>query len=95
MMPNISSFNVAYDADADVLYITKVAGPAARGIEDSHGIVWRYDSGGALMSATVVDFHEFWAGRSKDLADELSRQFHIPANQAQVVVDRALELGDG
>jgi uncharacterized protein YuzE len=94
LMANVSSFNVTYDADSDVLYLSKRKAAAARGLEDGSGIVWRYDRNGELIGATVLDFHEIWAGRSDVLANELSIRFELPVPQMRVVVDRALDDGD-
>ncbi len=90
-MSNISSFNVTYDRDGDVLYISKRKAPASRGIEDNAGIVWRYDSEGELIGATVVDFYERWFKDKDALAARLSREFHITPPQARVVLDHALD----
>ena len=85
------SFNVAYDAKSDVLYITarREASPRAR--EDRLGIVWRYGSDGDLIGATVMDFREIWSERASELADRLAERFDIPAPQALNVVEHALE----
>lgn len=90
-MSNINSFNVTYDPDGDVLYISKRKAPAARGVEDKFGIVWRYDSGGELIGATIVDFYDRWFRDKDALAVRLSREFHITPPQARVVLDHALE----
>ena len=85
------SFNVAYDARTDVLYITARREPSSRGIEDSHGIVWRYGENGDLIGATVVDFVEIWSDNDEGLATELASHFDIPQPQALNVVRHALE----
>jgi len=90
-MSGISSFNVTYDRDGDVLYISKRKIPAARGIEDKFGIVWRYDNDGELIGATIVDFYERWFKDKDALAVRLSSEFHITPPQARVVLDHALE----
>lgn len=90
-MPNVAAFRVVYDAGSDVLYISTRREAAARGIEDANGIVWRYDGAGALIGATVVDFHDRWVDHTSKLAEEISRHFHIPVPQARGVVDRGLE----
>lgn len=90
-MSNIHSFNVTYDRDGDVLYISKRKAPAARGIEDQFGIVWRYDSNGELIGATIVDFYERWYKDKDTLAVRLSREFDITPPQARVVLDHALK----
>jgi uncharacterized protein YuzE len=92
-MSKILSFNVTYDAGADVLYITRRRDVAVRGIEDENGIVWRYDLVGEVLSATVMDFREIWETKQHELAGELSRGFHIPDNQAEVVISYALNEG--
>jgi uncharacterized protein YuzE len=85
-MSKILSFNVTYDADADVLYISKQHDVAERGVEDENGIVWRYARGGEVLSATILDFRDFWDARYRELAKELARGFHIPAPQAERVL---------
>lgn len=85
------SFNVAYDAIADVLYITARREPAARGLEDAHGIVWRYGAEGDLIGATVMDFRDVWAQKADALADQIAFRFDVPAQQALNVVEHALE----
>lgn len=90
-MAKNSSFNVVYDAGADVLYIIKKDVPAARGVEDRFGIVWRYDGDGDLIGATVVDFYDQWFSERPLLADKIAQNFHIPTKQAKVVVDHAME----
>jgi uncharacterized protein YuzE len=85
------SFNVTYDIDSDVLYISTRQEPAVRGVEDRNGIVWRYDGGGELIGATVVDFYERWFAQQPLLADEISRKFHVPSPQAKVVIEHALQ----
>jgi uncharacterized protein YuzE len=90
-MSRINSFNVTYDRDGDVLYVSKRKAPASRGVEDQYGIVWRYDSDGELIGATIVDFYRRWFKEKDDLAVRLSREFHITPPQARVVLDHALE----
>ena len=94
-MSKVSSFNVTYDRDSDVLYISTRREAAARGVEDSYGIVWRYDREGELIGATVVDFYDNWFNKQSQLADELSRRFHIPTPQAKVVLDHAFGSRQG
>ena len=89
-MNDIKSFQVSYDTIADVLYITVRKEPAASGVEDCHGIVWRYDSNGELIGATVVDFYDEWYSKQVELTQEISRHFHIPAPQAKIIVEKAM-----
>lgn len=86
-MSNDASFNVQYDSRADVLYIARRIEPAAKGIEDRYGIVWRYDGAGELLSATIMDFHDRWQDREVELAGRLSDRFGITARQMMVVLD--------
>jgi uncharacterized protein YuzE len=74
-MSNLRPFNVVYDRESDVLYISTRREPAARGIEDKNGIVWRYDRQGELIGATVLDFHDHWFNQGPLLAGEISRHF--------------------
>jgi uncharacterized protein YuzE len=89
-MPKSVSFNVAYDARADVLYITVRREAAGKGVEDQHGIVWRYGRDGDLIGATVVDFVDIWGSRGDALAAELASHFDIPEAQALNVIEHAL-----
>lgn len=90
-MTKINSFNVVCDKGSDVLYIIKTDAPAARGKEDSYGVVWRYDGDGNLLGATVMDAYDRWHDDRKTLATRISDQFHIPTQQADVVLDHAFE----
>jgi len=91
-MTDIASFSVAYDRRADVLYIAEAVRPAARGVEDKFGIVWRYDSNGQLIGATIMDFIESWSDNPSALAEKIAERFKIPVAHAGVIVKRALEM---
>jgi len=84
-------FVVSYDSNADTLYVTSKTEPAARGVEDGLGIVWRYTDDGDVISATIMDFHDIWSGKKEILANELAERFQIPRPQAQIVIDHALQ----
>ncbi|MGE7367922.1 DUF2283 domain-containing protein [Neorhizobium sp. NPDC001467] len=88
----MSEFTVAYDAKVDVLYISKRIEQAARGTEDTTGIVWRYNGRGELISATVMDFRDLWNERRHQLADTISYHFGIPPAAAENVVEHAFDL---
>jgi hypothetical protein len=90
-MTDFLRFSVAYDQSGDVLYITTPLVPATKGIEDRHGIVWRYGPDGALLGATIMDFVEMWSDKPEALAHELASHFDIPEPQALNVVEHALE----
>ena len=90
-MSNVSSFQVLYDRDSDVLYISTRQVPAARGVEEPSGVVWRYDRDGELIGVTVVDFHDHWFTRRGVLAKEMARRFDIPTPQVCVVLEHAME----
>jgi uncharacterized protein YuzE len=90
-MSDLPSFNVAYDRGSDVLYITARKAPSHRGIEDSQGIVWRYDREGELIGITIVDFYDRWYLHRPELARKISEGFHIPERQAKTVVDHAID----
>lgn len=89
-MIDMPSFNVTYDKDSDVLYISSRKVPAYRGIEDAHGVVWRYDRGGELIGMTVVDFYDRWYLNRPELARKISEGFHIPERQAEIVINHAI-----
>jgi uncharacterized protein YuzE len=74
---------VSYDPDADVLYLSIRQAPAARGIEDRDGIVWRYDNNDKLIGVTIIDYHEQWAGRFRQLVGDLSEKFNIPKQEIE------------
>jgi len=90
-MSNVSSCQVLYDRDSDVLYISTRQVPAARGVEEPSGVVWRYDREGELIGVTVVDFHDYWFNRRGVLAREISRRFDLPRPQVCVVLEHAME----
>lgn len=85
------SFNVYYDRDGDVLYITYKRAISSRGIEDQPGVVWRYGNDGELLSVTVIDFNHYWFSKRDQLAGEISKKFDIPTKQARVVLDHAMD----
>jgi uncharacterized protein YuzE len=88
-MSNVTSFNVTYDADSDVLYISKRKAPAASGVQDKYGFVWRYDADGDLIGLTVLDFKDFWCAKRDILENEISEHFSISRAQANVVLSHA------
>ena len=89
-MRNIREFKIAYDKDADVLYITTPHQPAHRGVEDESGLVWRYGVEGRPLGCTVMDFSEYWyPTRKRLLARELARNLEIPSAQIERVLDHA------
>jgi uncharacterized protein YuzE len=89
-MTGFKQFNVTYDVHADVLYISTRRARSARGIEDSYGVVWRYDGEGELIGATIVDFNEYWHDKHELLSRELSKRFDIPRKQAETVLDHVV-----
>jgi uncharacterized protein YuzE len=90
-MSDFKSFNVTYDRDSDVLYISARREPAARSIEDPIGVVWRYDRNGDLIGATLVDYGEMWYTRRAELAERLSRGFDIPVGQINAILNHAMD----
>jgi uncharacterized protein YuzE len=90
-MPRIGPFNVAYDHDSDVLYVSIRREAAMRGVEDKFGTVWRYDKDGELLGVTIVDFREVWADRGVALAEEISQGFKVPVGSAMAVIVQTLE----
>ncbi|RYX90976.1 MAG: DUF2283 domain-containing protein [Bradyrhizobiaceae bacterium] len=91
-MNSILEFKVLYDRDSDVLYISTRDAPAARGIEDSHGIVWRYDGQGSLIGATVIDYHDHWHTKRSDLTEAIASKFEIPQGAAERVLEHAKDF---
>jgi hypothetical protein len=83
-----------YDADADVLYLNRSREPAARGVEDESGIVWRYRSDGVLVGATLVDFQHLQECMGEAaLTIELSQKFGLSQEEASVTLLAAIVGG--
>lgn len=74
-MTETQALRVTYDRSADVLYVSARQEPATKGVQDRRGIVWRYDRTGALIGATILDYHELWGLRRSELTKELSKRF--------------------
>ena len=76
----MSDFDVAYDKNADVLYIsTKLTGPSYRS-EGENGIVWSHQiADGRLVSMTVMDFNAQCQNRLALLTEQLNEQLHSPS----------------
>ena len=76
----MSDFDVAYDKNADVLYIsTKLTGPSYIS-EGESGIVWSHQiADGRLVSMTVLDFNAQWQNRLAQLTEQLNEQLHAPS----------------
>jgi uncharacterized protein YuzE len=89
-MSAVRSFNVQYDKDSDVLYISSRDAPASKGIEEPQGMVWRYDPRGDLIGLTLINFHDYWRLRRPELVHDISIKFEMPAPQAEHLLDRAL-----
>jgi hypothetical protein len=90
-MNRIDPFSASYDAESDVLYISRNHEVAVRGVEDESGVVWRYDEHGVLIGATVMDFREAWLDRLAALSDEISSRFDAPAREIAAAIDDAVD----
>ncbi|WP_085338753.1 DUF2283 domain-containing protein [Aquidulcibacter paucihalophilus] len=75
----MSDFDVAYDKNADVLYIsTKLTGPSYTS-EGEDGIVWSHQvADGRLVSMTVLNFNARWQSRLAQLTEQLTEQLYAP-----------------
>lgn len=75
----MSDFDVTYDQNADVLYIsTKLTGPSYTS-HGADGIVWSHQiADGRLVSMTVLDFNAQWQSRLALLTEHLTEQLHAP-----------------
>jgi uncharacterized protein YuzE len=89
---NQMAFRIIYDHDSDVLYVSSAQKPAAKGIESDDGIVWRYDSQGSLIGATVMDYHENWNRKIEDLVAELALRFGVPAQAIEQAMAANVDL---
>lgn len=86
------SFNVTYDKRADVLYLNSKVGGGADSRLDKLGILWMYDDDGDLVGATILNFYDRWFSNPTDLAEKLSKRFHLPVPQTNTVLDKAFSL---
>ena len=84
---HLVSFNVIYDSGSDVLYISTRKETAIRGIEDKHGIVWRYAANDELIGVTMIDFRSGWSNRQIELAREISFRFNISLQRAENLLE--------
>ncbi|MCW5691471.1 MAG: DUF2283 domain-containing protein [Pseudolabrys sp.] len=86
-MTNLKRFEVVYDADNDVLYISAPGESAGRGAEDRPGVVWRYDRLGHPVGVTIIDFAHYWYQRRSTLVPEISERLEVPAAQVETILD--------
>jgi hypothetical protein len=90
-MPNKVSLDISYDDLTDVLYVSASCPRATKNMEEVAGLVLRYDpQTHDPVAATVMDFHEYWCPRRRELAAHLADFFRISTNEAK----RVLELID-
>lgn len=78
-----------YDRHTDVLYLAARKEAASKAKTDPSGIVWRYDTNGKLVGATVMDFHDIWDGKFSELAALLAQHFLIPRTNVLRTLERA------
>ena len=82
-------FNLEYDHDDDVLYVTKKTNEPAYAQEEEPGVFWRYSAtDNSLVGMTVVDFKSYWQPRVESLMQQFSDHFHVSTGEA-------LEMFDG
>lgn len=86
-MARLKRFEVIYDADSDVLYISAPGEPADIGTEDRPGIVWRYDMSGRPVGVTIIDFSHYWYERRASLVPEISERLEVPSKQVETILD--------
>ena len=90
-MSDVASLHISYDRRADVLYIAD-GNEAARGVQDKHGIIWRYNKNDAAVGATIMDFREEWEKIPDVLSSLISNRIGLPARYARELVDKGLQL---
>lgn len=74
----MSSLNVSYDGDADVLYLALGQPVPALTDEDDHGLLVRHAvSDGHACGVTVLGFHRAWQARSQALSELVGRHLHV------------------
>ena len=88
-MPEPTPIQTTYDADSDVLYLTRAGAVASRGVEDENGFVWRMGADGALVGLTVLDYRERWAGDRSLLLRDMAERFAITPAQALALLAQA------
>jgi uncharacterized protein YuzE len=89
-MTNLKRFEVIYDRDADILYISAPNEPAERGVEEHPGIVWRYDESGAPVGVTIIDFANHWYDRRITLVPEISERLDVTEKQVENILIYAI-----
>ena len=68
----------SYDRKADVLYVALRKARGVVGAYSNDGIIVRRDAySGEPVGVTVMDFHEDWSNRRRELAAILSRELHL------------------
>jgi uncharacterized protein YuzE len=90
-MSRIGPFNVTYDHESDVLYVSTRREGAIHGMEDEFGVLWRYDKAGTLIGVTIVDFRDVCAERGADLMRDMSRGFDTPVEAVQAAIEHGLK----
>ena len=84
------TFNVTYDRESDVLYISRKDVPASRGSLDTHGLVWRYTHDGDVAGVTIMDLHERWHAHPDDLGCVLRNGLSLDPNLGRQIARKAL-----
>ena len=79
---------VAYDRDADVLYISTQPGRHGIVQESLPGVLWRYEPGsGDIVGVTIIDFLSYWQSRMDDLVHDLEDHLSIDSNEAKSLLE--------
>ncbi|GBF58923.1 hypothetical protein PbB2_02613 [Candidatus Phycosocius bacilliformis] len=81
-------FDLTYDHQTDVLYVTTKLTGASFITHGDDGIVWSHQiEDGQLVSMTVVDFMSHWQGDLAALTGKLHEQLFMPCPTGPVSVE--------
>lgn len=92
MNPERSNIQPSYDDKGEVLYLTRLAVPAACTQEDNEGWIWRYDGAGRLVGVTILDPKDDWPGSGKRMIEKLALAFELPEKDIAILLKETLHL---
>ncbi len=89
-MRNRNRIDVSYDATADVLYLRTEKRVRTHNIEETAGLVLRYDpQTKEPVGATIIDYKEYWLSRRGNLRTRLANFFAVSEQEADRLLTRA------
>jgi uncharacterized protein YuzE len=92
MSANWAIIQPSYDDKGDVLYLTRLAVPAARTHEDDDGWIWRYDSAGQIVGVTILDPKDDWTDSGRRMIEKLALAIGMPQRDIAALLKQTLHL---